>query len=69
MIKKKDKGKKNFQVKLARTKHWFNLDHEWLKESFMTREPDFYKNYMILNLGALEHMDIKNLEYQLVMQE
>ena len=45
MIKrKKDKTKKyNFQGQSARTKHWFYLDHEWLKENFMTREPDFYK--------------------------
>ena len=43
-IKEKDKTKiYNFQGKSARTKHWFNLDHEWLKENFMTREPDFYK--------------------------
>ena len=24
-------------------KNWFDLDHEWLKEYCMTREPDFYK--------------------------
>ena len=43
---KKEKGKtKKYkpQVQSARTKHWFDLDHEWLKENFMTREPDFYK--------------------------
>ena len=41
--KEKDKTKKfNFQGQSARTKNWFNLDHEWLKETFMTREPDFY---------------------------
>ena len=43
-IKEKDETKiYNFQGKSAITKHWFNLDHEWLKENFMTREPDFYK--------------------------
>ena len=42
-IKEKDKTKKvNFQVKSARTKRWFDLDHEWLKENFMTPEPDLY---------------------------
>ena len=42
-IKEKDKTKKyNFQGQSARTKHWFDLDHEWLKENFMTCEPDFY---------------------------
>ena len=33
----------NFQGQSARTKHWFDLDHEWLKEYFMTLEPDIYK--------------------------
>ena len=42
-LKEKDKAKCfNFQGKSTRTKHWFDLDHEWLKENFMTREPDFY---------------------------
>ena len=42
-IKEKDKTKKyNFQGKSARTKHWFNIDHEWLKENFMTRETYLY---------------------------
>ena len=69
-IKEKYKTKKyNFQGQSARTKHWFNIDHEWLKENFMAREPDFYKNYMILNLGVIQHTTIKNLEFQLVMQE
>ena len=34
---KKDKvktKKHHFQGKSARTKHWFDLDHEWLKEKF-----------------------------------
>ena len=44
-IKEKDMTKVyNFQGKSARTKLWFNLDREWLKEKFITREPDFYKN-------------------------
>ena len=42
-IKEKDKTKTfNFQRQSARTKHWFNIDHECLKEKFMTREPYFY---------------------------
>ena len=41
----KDKTKAfNFQGKSSRTKHWFDIDHEWLKEKFTTREPDFYKS-------------------------
>ena len=36
--KEKDKTKKyNFQGQPARTKHCFDIDHEWLKEIFMTR--------------------------------
>ena len=34
----------NFQVQSEITKHWFDLDHEWLKENFMTRKPYLYKN-------------------------
>ena len=42
-IKLKNKTKKyNFQGQSTRTKHLFDLNHEWLKENFMTREPDFY---------------------------
>ena len=35
-------NKFNFQGKSTRTKHWFDIGHEWLKEIFMTCEPDFY---------------------------
>ena len=42
-IKEKYKTKKyNFQGQSARTKHWFNIDHECLKQKFMTREPYLY---------------------------
>ena len=42
--KKEEDNKKNhnFEGQSAITKHWFDLDHEWLKENFMTREPYFY---------------------------
>ena len=40
VIKEKYKTKiYNFYKKSARTKHWFDLDHEWLKENLMKREP------------------------------
>ena len=69
-IKEKDKTKiYNFQGKSARKKHWFNIYHEWLKENFMTREPDFYKKCTKHNLGVIQHTTITNLEYRLVMQE
>ena len=42
--KEKDKTKKYiFQGKLTRPRRWLDLDHEWLEENFMTREPDLYK--------------------------
>ena len=31
-------------MKISKNKRWFYLDREWLKENFMTRESDFYKN-------------------------
>ena len=45
----------NFQGQSAITKHWFNIDHEWLKENVIKREPKFYKNYIKLNLGVIQH--------------
>ena len=45
--------KYNFLGKSARKKYWFNIDHEWLKEIFMTHELDLYKNYIKLNLGVI----------------
>ena len=56
MIRRRESDDKNelyktkiysFQQKSARTKHWFDLDHECLKENFMTREPYFYKKKYI----------------------
>ena len=42
-MKEKDMTKTfNIQGQSARTKHWFDLDHEWLKGNFMTCEPDIY---------------------------
>ena len=50
---KKYKTKKyNFQRQSARTKNWFDLDYEWLKENFMTREPDFYKKQHQTKFGG-----------------
>ena len=43
-IKEKDKTKiYNFRGQSAKPRRWFNIDHEWLKENIMTREPNFYK--------------------------
>ena len=49
---KENTEKHNFQGQSARTKGWFDIDHEWLKENFITRELDFYKIHIKLNLGV-----------------
>ena len=42
--KEKENTKKyNFQEKSARSRRWFDLDHEQLEENLMTLEPGFYK--------------------------
>ena len=41
-------NKYHLQGQSARSKDWFDLDHEWLEEENCTREPEFYtKTYMI----------------------
>ena len=35
--------KYNFQGKSARSRRWFNIDYQWLKEKFRTLEPYFYR--------------------------
>ena len=41
--KEKENTKKyNFQGQSARSRRWFDLDHEWLDENFSTRKPYFY---------------------------
>ena len=59
----------NFQGQSERKKRWFGIDHKWLKQNFMTREPDFYKNYIKINVGVIIQKYIKYLEYQLVMRK
>ena len=41
---KREKYKTKIQLPrtISKKKNWFDLDHEWLKENFMTREPYFY---------------------------
>ena len=31
------------QGQSARSQHWFDLDHDWIEETFMAREPGFFK--------------------------
>ena len=49
---KREKTRKKiyyFQGQSVRKKHWFDLDHECLKEKFMTHELYFYRKNIKLN--------------------
>ena len=39
-------SKYHFQGKYARSKHWFDLEHECLEGKSFTREPYFYNIYI-----------------------
>ena len=44
--KNKNEDKFKFQGQYARSQRWFNIDFDWIGESFSTREPDFcWKTY------------------------
>ena len=45
MILKKYLDNKN-KKETARSKLWFDLDHEQLEEIFSKSEPEFYKNFI-----------------------
>ena len=53
MTKSNKKNKEyNLQGQLSRSRRWFDLDHNRLKENFMPREPYFYrKMYQIKFMG------------------
>ena len=59
--------KYNLQVKPARSRCWFDLDHEWLEENFRTHEADFYGKMYQNKFRGDDTNHIKYLEYQLVM--
>ena len=68
--KEREKTKKyNFQGKYAISKRWFDLDHDWLEENFMTREPCFYKKTLSNVLGVMVKKHINYFQYQLVMKK
>ena len=49
----KEKTKKyNFQGKSVISRRWFNLDHEWLKENFMTLNQTSIEKCIKLSLGV-----------------
>ena len=50
---KENTRKYNFQGQSSRSRRWFDFDHKWSEENFMTREPDFYKKCIKLNLGVM----------------
>ena len=51
---KKEKIKKyNFQGKSAAPRRLFELDHEWLEESFRARERVFYKKCTKIIFGVM----------------
>ena len=60
--KEKLKTKKyNFQGQSSISIHWFDINHEWLEENFMTREPYFYKNYIKQVVGFVRQKHINYL--------
>ena len=61
--KEKEKTNKyNFLGESSRSRRWFDLDPEWLEESFMTREPHFYKNFIKQILGVTIKKHINYLQ-------
>ena len=55
MVDKKDTIKQPiikylFQGHSARSKNWFDLDIEWVKENIITREHQFYKRLFQTNI-------------------
>ena len=64
--KGKEKTKNyNFQGQSARSRRWFDIYHARLEENLMTREPDFYRNCIKLNLGMIIQKHNKYLECRL----
>ena len=70
MIHKKDSDNKNekektkiynFQGQSARSICWFDLDHEWLEETFKTSEPDLYEELHQNMLGGMRQKHINYL--------
>ena len=55
---KENTNKYNFQGQSARSILWFDLDHEWLEETFSTSEPDFYENFIKQTLKVKRQKNI-----------
>ena len=53
-IENENTKKYQLQGRSARSTRWFDLDHEWLEETFYTREPDLYKPLCKMNTKVQE---------------
>ena len=51
-VKQISKSRKTylFQGHSERSKHWFDLDIDWIEYYFMTREPEFFKRLFRRNI-------------------
>ena len=60
VVKIRRNNSDNFKGHSAGSTGWFNLDCEWLKETFYTLEPDFYKKLLksILKVNILKHIKL-----------
>ena len=36
-----------FKGQSTRSQHWFDIDTDWIEDTFMTRESDFPKGYTL----------------------
>ena len=52
----------------ARSQLWFDLELDWIKINFSTREPDFYKKLFQSQDDTQDNNTFKNFKYQLEMQ-
>ena len=41
----KNESKLKFQGQPARSQRWFDMEFDWIKVKFSTREPDLYKRF------------------------
>ena len=66
---KENTKKYNFQGQSARSRRWFDLDHEWLEKNPGHVNQVSIENCIKLKLGVVIQKHIKYLECQLVMRK
>ena len=60
----KNEAKFKFQGQSARSQHWFDLDFDWIKVNFSTREPDLYKKlFKSMTIHKIQ-IRIKSFKFQ-----